>query len=76
MDNHFDGMKSRFDQRDKWFEESEEEIKKKNNQHLAGLQLQAQQLRLAAKVDLKQDMDTREHKEDTIANYERFGEIV
>ena len=70
-------MNGRFDQQDKWFEESKEDIKNKISQYFAGLQLQAQQLlRLVTKADVKQDIKTRERKEDAAAGDEKFGEII
>ena len=65
-------MTSRFDQQK--FEESKEKVKNKNNQHPAGLQLQAQQSRLAVKADVFQDKKTRGGKEG-IAIDERYGGI-
>ena len=54
LNKYFDKMTRHFDQK---FEESK---KSKDDQRLAGLQFKAQQSRLAAKVDVKLDMKTRE----------------
>ena len=65
-------MTSHFDQQEKRLEESKE--KSRNNQHFAGLHLQAQQPRLAAKADVKLASKTRESKND-FATYERCGDV-
>ena len=72
--NRFDRTTSCFDQKDKRFEESRESIKNKNNQRPAGLQLQAQQPRLAGKADVFQDKKIRDRKEG-VASYKRCGDI-
>ena len=69
IDKYFDKMTSQ----DKRFEYMKGQ--NKNNQRVAGLQYQAQQLRLAAKADVQQDRKTREHKESITPSDETFGDI-
>ena len=74
MKNRFDRMKNHFAQQNKWFEELKEGTKNQNSQRLAGLQLQAQQPRLAAKADVKQDKNTHDRKKG-VAPDERYRDL-
>ena len=67
MDHYYDRMDSHIEDMKKF-------INIKNNQRLAGLQLQAQQPCLAVKADVIKDKRTRVRKEDAAPD-ERFGNI-
>ena len=69
LDKHFDRKTCHFTQR---FEESLE--KNKNDHHLAGLQHQAQQPRLATEADVKPNTKTRERTEGGEADGENYGD--
>ena len=73
MDETYRVLRKTFNRIDRHLEELTGNMSK-ISQHLAGLQLQAQQPRLAALGKVKHGMKTRAHKEDA-ATYEKFGDI-
>ena len=74
MDKHFDKTTILFDRYEKNFEDMEEE--NKNNQHLAGLQHQAQQPRLSAEADVHSDTKIRKRMEDAATVEDKYGDTL